>query len=151
MAIWLLIAVLALPLAELGGFAWVASQIGFAWALALVLATSLGGMLLIRHVGFTQIARLRAAAVEGGIAAWQAEFGGAAVLLGGVLLLIPGFITDLAAVALLIAPFRRALASLFTRPRSRAPDGVVDLEPQEWRREPEARIAAGENDTPPRP
>lgn len=48
---WLLLAIVALPVAELAVFIAVAASIGFGWALLLVLATSLTGGLLLRHAG----------------------------------------------------------------------------------------------------
>ena len=40
---WVLLAVLALPFAELAAFVAVAATIGFAWALLLLVATSFAG------------------------------------------------------------------------------------------------------------
>jgi UPF0716 protein FxsA len=66
-------------------------------------------------------------------------------VLGGFLLVLPGFITD-AIGALLLLPFtRRLLGAALRRAVGRAerasgrPD-VVDLPPGEWRRVPEERI-----------
>lgn len=136
---WLLLAILALPVAELVVFIMVAASIGFGLALLLVLATSLAGGLLLRHAGGNHIARVRVAMNEGlnqgSFTALQADSTGAATLIVGVLLLIPGFITDILAVFLLISPLRRALAGGGTPPR-RA-DGVVDLEPEQWQRVPD--------------
>ena len=132
---WLLLTVLALPFLELVAFVIVAGAIGFAWALMLVLASSLAGMLVLRHAGGNHIARIRVALGEGRFTALQADSSGFHILLAGILLVIPGFITDLAALLLLVAPFRQALAAAFRRgaapPRG---DGVVDLEPEQWRR-----------------
>ena len=125
---WLLLAVLALPLAELAVFIAVATSVGFAWALLLVLTTSLGGALVLRHAGGNHIARIRVAMGEGSFSALQADGSGGLILLAGILLLIPGFITDVVGLLLLIATaFRRG------QPPTRG-DGVVDLPPDEWRR-----------------
>ena len=135
LAKWLILALLALPLAELAAFIAVAATIGFAWALALVLAGSLAGALVLRHAGGNHIARVRVALSDGGVTALQADSSGFLVLLAGILLLIPGFITDLAGLLLLVAPLRQALGAWL---RGGAPpprrDGVVDLEPEQWRR-----------------
>lgn len=136
---WLLLAILALPVAELVVFIMVAASIGFGLALLLVLATSLAGGLLLRHAGGNHIARVRVAMNEGlnqgSFTALQADSTGAATLIAGVLLLIPGFITDVLAVLLLISPLRRALAG--GGPPPRRADGVVDLEPEQWQRVPD--------------
>ena len=132
---WLMLALLALPLAELAAFIAVAAMIGLAWALALVLAGSLTGMLVLRHAGGNHIARVRVALGDGGATALHADSDGFLILLAGILLLIPGFITDVLGLALLVAPLRRALARVLGQqtapPRH---DGIVDLEPEQWRR-----------------
>jgi UPF0716 protein FxsA len=142
---WLLLAILALPVAELVVFIMVAASIGFALALLLVLGTSLAGGLLLRHAGGNHIARVRVAMNEGlnqgSFTALQADSTGIATLFAGFLLLIPGFITDVLAVLLLISPLRRALAGRFAGgPPPRRTDGVVDLEPEQWQRVPDPAL-----------
>jgi UPF0716 protein FxsA len=139
---WLLLALLALPLAELAVFIAVVAAIGFLWALALVAATSLAGAMVLRHAGGNHIARVRVAMGqglgEGSFTALQADSAGTFTLLAGILLLIPGFITDVLGLLLLLAPLRRALGALLRRgaPATR-PDGVVDLEPEQWHQVPD--------------
>jgi UPF0716 protein FxsA len=132
---WLLLGVLALPLAELAVFIAVAAGIGFVWALGLVLAGSLAGVLLLRHAGGNHVARIRLAMADGSFTALRADGTGGTVLLAGFLLLIPGFITDIVALLLLLLLLRRALAAAFGygAPPSAA-SGVVDLAPEQWRR-----------------
>jgi UPF0716 protein FxsA len=146
---WLLLAIVGLPLAELAVFIAVAATIGFAWALMLVLATSLAGALVLRLAGGSHIARIRGALNQGSFTMLQADGAGAATLLAGILLLIPGFITDLAGVLLLIGPVRRWLAAAFggTAPPARN-DGVLDLPPEQWRRVPDPALPErhGEDD-----
>jgi UPF0716 protein FxsA len=138
---WLLLALLALPLMELAVFIAVAASIGFSWTLSLVLAGSLAGALILRHAGGSHIARIRVALADGGMTAVQADSSGFLILLAGILLLIPGFITDILGLLLLIGPLRRALGAALGRgpPRPRA-DGVVDLEPEQWRRVPDPAL-----------
>lgn len=140
---WLLMAILALPIAELVVFLIVAAAIGFGWALGLVLATSLAGGLILRHAGGNHIARVRTALDQGfnrgTFTAVQADSTGAATLFAGFLLLIPGFITDVLAVLLLVLPWRRILAGIGGAPPPRS-DGVVDLEPEQWHRVPDKEL-----------
>jgi UPF0716 protein FxsA len=92
-------------------------------------------MLVLRHAGGNHIARVRVALGDGGATALHADSDGFLILLAGFLLLIPGFITDVLGLALLVAPLRRALARVLgqqTAPPHR--DGIVDLEPEQWRR-----------------
>jgi UPF0716 protein FxsA len=130
---WLLLALLALPLAELAAFIAVASAIGFLPAFGLLLATSFAGALVLQHAGGSHIARVRTAWDNGSFASLQADSSGALVLLTGILLLIPGFITDAVGVLLLLSPLRQFVSKGFGRgaPAKRA-DGVVDLPPEDW-------------------
>lgn len=139
---WLLLSVLLLPFMELAAFIAVAVEIGFGPALGLILIGSLTGLFLLRHASFGHIARMRVAMGNRDFTALQADGTGGLVLLSGVLLLIPGFITDAIGVLLLIAPLRRTLAEAFglERPARRSPDGVVDLEPEQWRRVPDPQL-----------
>ena len=128
---YLLLALLALPLGELAVFIAVASQIGFGWALALILTGSLAGGYLLRHAGGSHVARVRVALDQGSFTALQAEGRGGAVLLAGILLLTPGFITDVLGLLVLAGALLRT-----GRPPPRG-DGVVDLEPEQWQRVPD--------------
>jgi UPF0716 protein FxsA len=135
---WLLLALLALPIMELVVFIAVAEAIGFLWAMTLVVATSLAGAMVLRQAGGNHIARVRVTMGEGGFSAMQADGPGTLTLLAGILLLIPGFITDVLGLLLLLAPLRRGLSALLgrVRPATRT-DGVVDLEPEHWRQVPD--------------
>jgi UPF0716 protein FxsA len=138
---WLLLAVLALPIMELVVFITVAGAIGFLWALTLVVATSMAGVMVLRHAGGNHIARVRVAMGEGGFTALQADSAGTVTLLAGILLLIPGFITDILGLSLLVAPLRRALGALLRlKPAPARADGVVDLEPEQWHQVPDAAL-----------
>jgi UPF0716 protein FxsA len=142
---WLLFGILALPVAELVVFIVVAASIGFGLALLLVIAGSFAGGLLLRHAGGNHIARVRVAMNEGlnqgSFTALQADGPGAATLFAGILLLIPGFITDVLGLLLLISPVRRTLAGQFGAAPPRRADGVVDLEPEQWQRVPDPALA----------
>jgi UPF0716 protein FxsA len=139
---WLLLALLALPFMELAAFIAVAGSIGFLWALSLLLATSLGGAMVLRHAGSNHIARVRVAMAEGSFTALQADSAGGLTLLAGILLLIPGFITDILGLLLLLEPLRRALSVLLglRPPAATRPDGVVDLEPEQWHPVPDLAL-----------
>ncbi|HEY1473709.1 MAG TPA: FxsA family protein [Pseudolabrys sp.] len=144
---YLLLAVLALPFLELAAFVAVAGVIGFLWALMLVVATSMAGALVLRHAGGNHIARVRVAMADGGFTALQADSAGTFTLLAGILLLIPGFITDVLGLLLLLSPLRRALGALFGLKAAPArADGVVDLEPAQWHQVPDAALTDRRDD-----
>jgi UPF0716 protein FxsA len=125
---WVILAVLTLPILELAAFIAVAATIGFGWALSLILVGSLCGALLLRHAGRGRTARIRDAMGQGSFAALQTDAGAGLTLLAGILLLIPGFITDIVALLLLVGTLRRA----FARTPPQHENGVVDLAPEQW-------------------
>ncbi len=140
---WIVLGLLLLPLLELAAFIAVAEAIGFGPAFGLIVLGSFCGVLLLRHAGGGHIARIRSAVVEGSFTALQADGPGGLVLLGGILLLIPGFITDTAGLIVLLFPTMRMLAEglgLRQPPARRSPDGVLDLEPEQWHHVPDPRL-----------
>ena len=141
---WLLFALMALPFAEIVVFVVVAAKIGFVWALALVALTSLVGAMVLRYGGGAHIARMRVVLGPDRMTALEADSAGTMILIAGFLLLIPGFITDVLGLLLLIAPLRRALAALIRRALGGGtptrPDGIVDLEPDEYRQVPDRQL-----------
>jgi UPF0716 protein FxsA len=134
---WAFIGIVMLPAAEIGVFLLLAVLIGWLWTIALFLGTSVAGVILLRRSGRSDFDRLRAALAQDGWRALHLETPGFGGMLGGILLVFPGFITDLLGLALMLPPFRRwagAVLTRATRRRRRAPDGVtvIDLEPNEW-------------------
>lgn len=137
---WFFIAVLLMPVAEIATFVAVAWAIGFGWALALMVATTIGGFVVLRLAGRGQFARFRVAASEVDVAAFETNAAGFLTVLAGILLFLPGFLTDIAGALLLIGPVRRAGAAAFRRAVVGAGTGgpaVVDLAPEEWRQMPD--------------
>ena len=143
-AIWLLGAVLALPLAEIVVFVVVAAVVGFAWAALALIATSVTGAAMLRLSGGAHIARIRVVLGEERVAALKADNAGTMYLIAAILLLIPGFITDAIALLLLIPPLRRLAGALLLRSflsrQGKRNEGVVDLDRGEWQQVPDARL-----------
>jgi UPF0716 protein FxsA len=141
---WAFIGLLALPAAEVVSFLLVAVLIGWFWAALLFVATSVAGVLLLRHHGRHDLERFRAAFAQDGIRAVHLESPGVAAMLGGILLVFPGFITDLLGAALLVPPLRRWLSGKLAqarrdRRRRKYGDHVIDLAPSEWQQIPDQR------------
>ncbi len=144
----LLSAILILFFLELAAFIAVAASIGFGWTLILLLATSLLGALILRHAGADHIARIRLAAAGGSISLLRADGIGGLVLLGGFLLLVPGFITDVAGSILLLAPLWSPLMRFFDQSAARRRhDSVIDLEPEQWRHVRDPQLPNGGRDS----
>ena len=141
---WSIIGLVVLPAAELAAFLLVAALIGWLWTIALFVATSIAGMVLLRQSARADIDRVRHAFARDGIRALHLETPGLAPVLGGILLVFPGFITDILGAALYLPALRRwATGKLATRPpharRRGRDDRIIDLEPGEWRRLPDRR------------
>ena len=140
---WTFIGLLLLPAAELLAFVLVASLIGWFWAAALFIATSVVGLLLLRRSGRADLNRMRAAFARDGFGAIRLETPGLGPVLGGILLVFPGFITDVLGAVLFVPAFRRwaakRVAGARRGRRGRRDDRVLDLEPDEWRHIPDQR------------
>jgi UPF0716 protein FxsA len=135
---WALLTLLALPFLELSVFIVVAAIVGFGWALSLVLIGSAAGFLILRHATGGHITRMRVALDEGHFTSLQADESGGLIVTAGILLLIPGFITDIVALCLLIPPLRHAVRLALGRAVAPARNnGVVDLAPEQWRQVPD--------------
>jgi UPF0716 protein FxsA len=103
------IALVAIVIAEIVVFVAMVKLIGLAWTLLLLIATSLAGGWLGRREGVRSWRRFRAALVEGRPPGREAT-SGLLGLVGALLLLLPGFLTDIVG-ALLILPPTRAFAA----------------------------------------
>jgi UPF0716 protein FxsA len=139
---WIFLALLLWPVAELVTLILVAALIGWLPALALLIATSLLGLALLRRSGRADLARLRDAFSREGWRAVHLETPGVGSVLGGILLVFPGFITDALGAALFLPAFRRWAAAALGRARAAArpaDKAVIDLTPDEWRQLPEPK------------
>lgn len=130
-------AFVVVPLAELYVILEVVGPaIGLLPTIAILLAVSVAGAALVRHEGVRAWRRFREALAQSRIPA-EEVVDGALVLVGGTLLLTPGFITDVVGL-LLVLPPTRALGNRLVRGRVRrafglragrpVPGDVVDVE-----------------------
>jgi UPF0716 protein FxsA len=145
----IIVAILLLPVAEIVAFVVVAALVGFGTAFLLMLATTLLGFLVLRRAGRSGLVHLRAAV--DGIEVEEGSRRGPDDLLtivAGVLLVLPGFLTGLAGMALLIRPVRglcsNAVRRWLHRPHP-ADRSTVDLAPGEWTQVPDRDISNHSN------
>lgn len=144
-----LVAILLLlwPAAEIAGFILVGQKIGVLSTLALLVLVSTVGILVLRHQGFGILSRLTAADAESG-APGRDLVHGVLILFAGMLLLLPGFLSDILALLLLLPPVRELVIRYFgrnvvvfssrMRPRrepQREDPAVIDLDEEEYRYE----------------
>jgi UPF0716 protein FxsA len=115
LAWWLLVAAfIGVPILEIYVIIQVGQVIGAAWTIVLLIADSIFGSWLIRREGRRAWEALTTALQSGRMPAVELA-DGALILVGGTLMLSPGFVTDAVGV-LLILPFTRPLARrLLTR------------------------------------
>ena len=118
MALFLIILFIAIPLAELYVIIQVGGAIGVAPTLALLVLDSILGAALLRSQSRAAWERFNLSLSAGRVPAREV-FDGAMIILGGALLLTPGFITDVFGLLLLLPPsrdiFRRVSAGFAKR------------------------------------
>jgi UPF0716 protein FxsA len=134
---------IAVPIAELALIIQVGGLLGFWWTLALLIADSVLGSLLMRSQGRAAWRRFTEAMQARRPPAREVA-DGVLIIFGGALLLTPGFLSDFAGLLFLLPPTRAVIRRVFLRqamaritvslagapmaPGRRAPDddGVVD-------------------------
>ncbi len=103
-----LLLILLLPILEIVGFIQVGDWIGAGPTIGLLLLSAMLGVFLVRHRGLASLTRAQTAAAQG-----QAPIGavldGFCEVAAGILLIIPGFLSDLFGLILLIRPLRRVV------------------------------------------
>jgi UPF0716 protein FxsA len=103
--------------------------------------------LVLQHAGRAQLAQFRSAVGDGGMTVFEAHAGSLLTVLGGLLLILPGFITDAIGLLLLIPALRRWIAGVFggaVARRTQQQTGVVDLDPEEWRQVQDPQLPSRE-------
>ncbi len=101
--------VLLIPFVEIYLLLKVGGAIGAFPTIFLVVFTAVLGTWLLRQQGFATFQKLQANLAQGTVPAYEI-IEGPIIMLGGVLLLTPGFITDILGFACLIPQLRRKLA-----------------------------------------
>jgi len=113
MGLILFVLLLAIPIAELYVIVQVGDLIGIGPTLLLLIGISILGTILLKREGAATYFKAREVLARGGIPSKELT-DGFLILLGGALLLTPGFLTDIVGLVLII-PFTRApLKKFFT-------------------------------------
>ena len=110
---WILAAFIAVPIAEIAVFLEVSSQWGLWPAIGAIFTTAAAGSILIRHQGVAVLRGLRDELDAGRFPARQV-CDGLCLLISGLLLLLPGFISDAVGFTLLVPVIRHFLISNLT-------------------------------------
>jgi UPF0716 protein FxsA len=108
------LALIGLPVLDIATLIFVGRSIG-AWpTVGLIIVAAIAGVLLIRAQGFAILSQARQTLRAGRFPAREV-FDGASVLIGGVLLILPGFLSDVLGLLLLLPPFRGLLLGVISR------------------------------------
>jgi UPF0716 protein FxsA len=105
---YLLLAFLLLPIVEITLFVLVGDAIGLGATLALVILGAVVGTVLMRSQGLAALRRVQAALDRGELPVGEV-LDAASVVMGGILLLLPGFFTDVLGILLLVPWVRHRL------------------------------------------
>jgi UPF0716 protein FxsA len=136
---WLFLIFFGVPIIEIALFINVGGLIGLWPTLGLVLLSAAVGATVMRSQGLQALARLQSSLEAGGDPVGPIAHG-ALILIGGMLLLTPGFFTDTLGLLLLVPQVRARLirwgasrltvqAATFVRTRRpRAPTDTIDAE-----------------------
>jgi len=118
MLFYLFVLFTVVPLVELALLIWIGTETAWWVPILTVIATGMAGALLARWQGWRAMARIQDELRAGRVPA-DAMIDGVLVLVGAILLITPGVLTDVFALALLIPPLRslvkRALVSALRR------------------------------------
>lgn len=142
MGLILAVLFIGIPALEIALLVKVGGAIGAGWTFLLVVATGIAGAAIARHQGVAALQEVQGA-MSSGRRIGRAMASAAMVLVGAVLLVTPGFVTDAAGLLLLIPVVRHPLgAFLAARFGRRAVHRVVvpgGFGPEPEFREPEVR------------
>lgn len=148
MARLLLLAIVALPLIEIAVMIKVGQAIGLLPTLGLLVGAAILGVVLLRQQGFSVLIEMRRRVEEGRVPA-RAVADAMMIGFAAVLLVLPGFLTDIAGIALLLPPLRTLIYGALARrfvvvkaggyppagpsdPRLSRP-GTIDLDDEDYR------------------
>lgn len=135
MAWLLLLAVVILPVTEIALFVKAVQSLGLLSTILLALLAAMVGLSLLRRQGLRNLEMMRGG-MSGGPAAMAEAFDSICITLAGLLLILPGFLSDVVALALLAPPVRAGLKTwlvarvIVSRPGQTGAPPVIDGEYQ---------------------
>ncbi len=126
MGLAILVLLVGIPLIEIAVFIEVGGVIGLWPTIAIVIATAVLGTALLRRQGLATLQRAQTELAAQRLPVKEL-FDGICLLVGGALLLTPGFVTDACGLALLIPPLRAILGRWLWQLAMRRGNLRVDL------------------------
>ena len=126
MRLILMLALLAFPILEIWILVSLAEDYGW-WVLIYLMIVAMLGIQLIREEKALLSGRMMQSLIQGGQPI-KAIFGSARIMIAGVLLIIPGIITDVIAAILLMIPINHQAKSSAYKTDKAANDDVIEGE-----------------------
>ncbi len=114
MAVYILIALIGVPLIEIWVFIEIGGRLGVLTTIAVVVLTAIVGTALLRKQGYTVLAQAQASMAANQMPV-QAVFDGLCLLVAGALLLTPGFVTDAVGLLLFVPAVRQVVGHWLLR------------------------------------
>jgi UPF0716 protein FxsA len=134
---------IVVPIVEIYVIIQVGQAIGALWTIALLVADSILGSVLMRSQGRAAWRRFNET-VAGGRVPAREVLDGVLVIFGGALLLTPGFVTDIFGLSLLLPPTRAVIRGVLVR---RFAGRLIVAVPGSARRRPPGRDGADVDST----
>ncbi|MGM9926681.1 MAG: FxsA family protein [Bacillus sp. (in: firmicutes)] len=101
----LLLLFILIPACELGVLLWSGTTFGILPTVLMIIATGIGGAYLAKYQGLVTMKKMQEQ-MNMGIMPGEEMIDGFCILVGGILLLAPGFIADVVGLLLLLPPTR---------------------------------------------
>lgn len=154
MALFILLGIILVPLVEIAVFIMVGDAIGVLPTILLTVLTAVAGTIMLRQQGLSLVMRMQSE-LDAGRVPGEDLMHGAMIVIASLLLLLPGFVTDAIGLLLFVPPIRNMLARYIVSRSNvvivqsgstyRRPDGVVDLDEDDWSRKDGEPDADGQN------
>ena len=158
-ALFIFALLIGIPIMEIVVFILVGGQLGIALTLGLILLTAIIGTFLLRHQGLATLQRIQSATAANELPA-TSLIHGLLILIAGVLLLTPGFVTDSLGFLLFVPPVRAQLINSVRHRMSvqmsgtpNPPDAepVIDLDAADYHAKRPDQSPWRDDDTKPQP
>ena len=104
----LLLAIIAIPVIEIYLFIKVGSQIGAFYTILLIFVTAFFGILYARYEGFNTLKSAMSQIVKDELPVYEI-ISGAALAFAAILLILPGFATDVVGILIVFPPTRKLI------------------------------------------
>ena len=144
----LLVLLMLLPLVEIALFVVIGRAVGLWPTLLGVVVAALAGLIVLRQQGRALFGEIRATMAEAALPG-KAMADAMMVFIAGILLIVPGYFSDLVAILLLLPPVRTGIygwlwsrftvvsttVAGFTAKRTAPGQRTIDLDAGDWRRE----------------